>query len=283
MAEEDKKEETVMVVPSESAAEIKIHAEAVEALTVEAEPIPESKDLVVVASNPQQMQVAQRNLVQWTQSKQKVLEDKRKEAQENLDIATKNKWRTATLRKIVRDYTKEIEFHVKLETALVNGYVIIPNFEDIDIFAIRTMKRKPKANTVVMHRYRDSTRPVPNAQQSEEPPVGEGRFVDADASPRYSFWENTKAGEKPQRMVSARADEFKNIDFPFLLAKPEILAKTGAAMKHLCFDDIGIIPGRAKSRRRGDPMIIGRIHMTKASSFRCISFLITWFVNTEDL
>lgn len=275
--------ETVHTVPSESAAEVQLHAELSKELVEEPNPAPQEKNIVVVASNPKQMQVAQANLISWAEGKATQVRERLKEVQENLTIAVKNKWRTATLKRVASDLTKEIEFHDKVETALRNGYVIIPNFEDIDVFAIRTTRKRPKPTTVSNTDWGRSAVPMPREQESNRPAVGEGRYVDADSKNRIQRWEKTDKNNTTTKMVSATPSEFRNVDFPFQLAKPQILEKTAEAMKLLVFDDIGIIPGRRKARRRGDPMVIGRVWTKKGNTQRTVSFLITWFVDTKDL
>lgn len=280
----DETEQSITLVPSESALEIKIHAEVTKTLVEEPKAPSEDKDIVVVASNPKQMQVAQTNLIEWVETKYKHLSERKKEANENLQIATKNKWSTKTLKKIVGDLNKDMEYYEKIETALRNGYVIIPNFDEIDIFAVRTTRAKPKDTAVTMRRYDNSTRPVLPAEETNSPSVGEGQYVDADPKHKFLEWNKLEGDNKSVPMITAKPDGFKDIMFPFLMAKPQIFEKTAEAMKVLCFDDIGVLPGRHKSRKRGDPMIIGRIRRkTSQYSFHTVSFLITWFIDTKDL
>lgn len=270
-----------MVISNFDGAEMKLHAELTKKLEVEPTPPAEPvKDIVVVASNPTQMQAAQLALVGWSEGKGNEIRARLKEVEENLAVAIKNKWRTETLKKVVRDLKKEIEFYEKIETAIRNGYVLVPNFSEIDIFAIRTQKYRPKKNSISQRLWNRNSIPHPREQTTEAPPVGEGRYVDADTANRIDRWERQLKDGTKEAMVTATPDAFQNVNFPFHLAKPQIVERTADAMKLLVFDDVGILPGRRRSKRRGDPMVIGRIHRNKRD---VVSFLITWFVDTKDI
>jgi hypothetical protein len=273
-------EGTTFVVPSESAQEIKLHAELTKELVVQQDPSPVEKDIVVIASNPEQMQTAQSNLVKHFATKIGALKIELKEANENLRIAKERKWKKGPFESQVEKVSQSIKFYEKIKVALEAGYVIIPNLEDLDIFAIRTTRKNPKAN--VASGGAGWVEP-PNVQVTNRPALGEGRYVNADTINQNWTQEITKAGDtqKSFRRMS-KAIKFDNVEFPFHLAKPQILNSTSEAMKLLAFDDIGISPNRKK--RRGDPMIVGRIHDRKVGyNQKIVSFLITWFVDTKDI
>lgn len=248
-------------------------------LEVKEEPPAPAKDIVVIASNPQQMQVAQQNLIKHFATKLSGLEAELSEAKENLSIAKTRKWKQGPFESAVTKLKKNIEFYEKIKAALEAGYVIIPNIEDLDIFAIRTTRYSPKAN-------RSSGGPSwvqpPERQNSNKPALGEGRYVNADTINRTWAQDVTPAGatQKQVRMMS-EAQFFDTIDFPFHLAKPQILNSTAEAMKALTFDDIGVAPGR--KIKRGDPMIVGRILQGSGYRQKAVSFLITWFVDTKEI
>lgn len=272
--------DTVSLVPSESAAEIKLHAELSKELVVREDPPPPDKSIVVVASNPQQMQKAQQDLIDHFEAKLKVLGTELAEAQENLRIAKERKWKRGPFERQVDKVQDSIKFYEKIKAALEAGYVIIPNIEDLDIFAIRTTRKKPREN--ISSGGSGWVQP-PDRQVTSRPALGEGRYVNADTVNTTWAQDITKAGDtqRSYKMMS-KAVSFDNIEFPFHLAKPQILKSTAEAMKVLAFDDIGITPSR--KIKRGDPMIVGRIH-SKKSGYRqkIVSFLITWFVDTKDI
>jgi hypothetical protein len=274
----------VMHTENFTGGEMVVHAQSTEwlkekpELEVKEEPVL-GKDIVVVASNPQQMQSAQANLVKHFGDKLKCLNDELVEAQDNVKIAKARKWKTGPFQTQADKIQKNIDFYTKIKAALDAGYVIIPNFDDLDIFAIRTTRKKPKAN--IAKGGPNWVQP-PESQKSNRPVLGEGRYVNADTINHVWTADITKVGatqKEYRRMATAMA--FDSIDFPFHLAKPQILNSTAEAMKVLAFDDIGVSPSRRI--RRGDPMIIGRIVNGTGFKAKVVSFLITWFVDTKDL
>lgn len=235
-------------------------------------PLKGPADIVVVASNPQQMQAAQSELVKHFDAKLEALKADLVEAESNLAIAKARKWKTGPWSGQLKKISDNVNFYTKIKAALEAGYVIIPNLEDLDIFAIRTKKFRPKKNVA---KGGNSWVQRPDAQQSDKPALGDGRYVNADTI--NSTWtETTKQsdGTTYQRMMS-KAIAFDDVDFPFKLVKPQILEDTSKAMKALIFDDIGILPKR--NIRRGDPMVVGRV----LNGTKAVSFLITWFVDTS--
>lgn len=237
------------------------------------------RDVVVVASNPQQMQVAQQNLIDNFSAKLGTLRAELKDAEENVRIAKERKWKRGPFETQVNKIADRIIFYEKVKGALEAGYVIIPNFEDLDIFAIRTTRKKPKGNVASGGSGWVQT---PDRQVSNRPALGDGRYVNADTINKVWTAETTPAGAAQRTFRQmATAVGFDSIEFPFHLAKPQILESTAKAMKVLAFDDIGVSPGR--KIRRGDPMIIGRIMHGTSHSRKIVSFLITWFVDTKDI
>lgn len=274
-----------MVIPNFSGLEMQLHAqyakgfdEKPELVTQDESPAP-PKDIVVVASNPQQMQTAQQNLIQHFTSKLDGLKSELKDAEENLASAKKNKWKRGPFERVVSKVQNNIEFYEKIKAALEAGYVIIPNLENLDIFAIRTTRKNPKANT---SKGGSGWVQPPERQVSNKPALGEGRYVNADTINETWTQDITPAGatQRQTRLMST-AKHFDTIDFPFHLAKPQILNSTAEAMKVLAFDDIGVTPGR--KIKRGDPMIVGRILHGSGYRQKVVSFLITWFVDTKDI
>lgn len=231
----------------------------------------ENGDIIVVARNSQQMAHAQAHLIEWAIRKIEIEKTEHAEIQNNLAIATKNHWNTAMLKRHAARALKRVEFYEKIKLALEAGHVIIPNF-DIDIFAIRTTRESPR---------REMTRWSMEPLKAESPPAGEGEFVDSRTSDSREI-ENTGTEEKPNKVTWLTREDFREVDFPFALARPEVLNATERAMADKFFDTLGISPARTM-RRRGDPMVIGRITRREGGQEHNVSFLITWFLNTADL
>ena len=78
-------------------------------------------------------------------------------------------------------------------------------------------------------------------------------------------------------MTEYWAKEFKDIDFPFKLAKPQIMEATAAAMALKVFDQIGCLP----QFRAPDPIICGQI--LKPKDRQPVTFFIAWWLDTKTL
>lgn len=235
--------------------------------------------MVVIARTAEEMGEAQKKLVSWADQNITALSVRLKEAETNLEFYKKKKWRTEPLKSAVRVATQDVEKWVKVKAALEAGYVIIPNMPDqaFDVFAIRTTAKNPRLNET-------TTRWSVDDQKTNSPPLGEGKYVSpvaTEASEQVVLkHEKDKA---PVYGTSRWAESFRDIDFPFRLAKPQILEDTAKAMELGIFDDIIAAPKTRHSRPKGDPMIMGRILVKRGYQTKAVTFLITWFVDTEDL
>lgn len=241
----------------------------------------EPEDITVIAANPTEMEASQKKLVAWAKRKLAAKESEVVEAQTNLDIAKKRKWRIGPFETIVRKAKRKAEFYEKILGAFKAGYCIVPNM-DMEVFAIRTTRKNPKenfsSNSSKEGQYLSS--PWVKDQKTNTPPIGEGRYVDPTAYMKTDTTDHTN--QKGEKIVTLNkwADEFdEEIDFPFKLAKPQILDATGEALAHKIFDEVGILP-----RRRGaDPMVIGRVCYRDGYVTKDVCFVISWFVDTREL
>lgn len=236
-------------------------------------------DFVVVARNPAEMQVAQHELCVWAADRVVKAEAELAEAEGSLEQAKKSKWRQTGFKTHVRHAIERLKYYRKVRAALEDGYVIVPNF-DLDIFAIRTTKTDPK------HKVLSSTWHKPGAdefeQDSNRPAMGMGQYYDAwpDLARRTS-----KVKDKDGKITvkeNAHPKGWRAVDFPYKLAKPQILSDTSKAMARKIFDKIGITPHRRV--RKQDPMIIGQIVCKgRPGQEKHLSFLIAWWVDQTDL
>ncbi|HUV14920.1 MAG TPA: hypothetical protein VMY18_14855 [Acidobacteriota bacterium] len=230
-----------------------------------------TEDMVVIARNPGEMQIAQEQLVDWAAKKIEEKKAQYLELKENHFIAAENGWKTSALKRNEANSKKEMEFYEKVHAALEAGYCIIPNM-DLDVFAVRTTRFKPPGKAIP-GRWNNHT------VETNRPVLGDGKYVDSDPEVRLG---TNQVKNSEGQMISKHftfATEFQGVDFPFKMAKPQILDATAKAMARKIFDDIGVLPERT---RRGDPMVVGRITHKKGYTNHTISFLITWFVDTKD-
>lgn len=235
-------------------------------------------ELFIFARDPAEMTVAQQAQIAWAEHRIVLKTKERDELQQNLDIAHENKWRTSTLKSAVARAQKKVEFYEKVRDALQAGYYIVPDM-GMDAFAIRTTRAKPRENRVSGKNQWGG--PHVKDEETNCPPSGEGEYVAPQQKIQEEHWHDTpsKEGEKPNAMVTRWAQEHGDIDFPFQLAKPEILMATSEAIRKKIFDEIGVVP-----RRQGeDPMVIGRVKYKQGYTSKSICFLVAWFIQTSDL
>ncbi len=238
-------------------------------------------DLRLVALHPGQLEAEQKRLVGWAEAKRLEAYQHLCDLQENLDIATRNKWKVTTLRKAVAIQQKVVTYYLKLKTALDEGFYIIPNMA-ADVFAVRTAARKPNGKVSSTTSSWDRPSGQQAAKQLLAP--GEGRYVSATETmqQRDEYTEQVKQGDKMVDRTTKQAwsiDFVEEIDFPFSLARPEVLNATQGAMLLKVFDEIAAVPPR---RRNQDPMVIGRIYKPGTNDVHA-TFLIAWFLDTTVL
>jgi len=256
---------TVSVAIAPSQAEMQVMAQVAD----------EPPETFFYARNQTEMSLAQESLVAWATTKVRALRKELKEAQENLDIATKRKWKKGPFENLVRRVSKRVTFYEKVEAALKAGYTIIPDMQ-ADLFAIRTTRKSVKQNKVKGPWSR------PKHQESNSPMMGEGRYVTPQGE---QVWANEvkkhEPGKAPEyemaRWVEAHDEE---IDFPFRMAKPAILNSTAQAMAMKVFDEIGCLP---RFRVQADPVIVGKIVLKEGYHTKRFNFLVVWFIDTKEL
>jgi hypothetical protein len=242
------------------------------------------QDIAVIAKYPYQMAACQKSLIEWTDRKIVALQAEEADCRESYEIARQKKWASAPLLRAADRVKKRITFYEKLKAALALGHCIVPNFP-VDLIAVRVGKKKPRETHTTSPRDASTTK-------AEILPAGEGRFVD-DGQFRGSCQTTYRGHDGQER----KQDHFfpiafdEEIDFPFLVARPEVLTALARATADKVFDEIGLLPG--KHAPRGDPILVGRIFdPTRSGGWnselrrnekRFVSFLIAWYIDTRDL
>jgi hypothetical protein len=233
-------------------------------------------DFTVIAQSPKEMEAAQRSLILWAARKIQALKQEIAGHKAELEKAIARKWDSSGWRREVSKAEKREHFYRKIKAALEAGYYIVPPFP-VDVFAIRTKKEFPAR---MDSPYRNNHDQLPQVL-----PQGVGRYV--DPRPRtdtYTEVERQKDGTtKEVRYVYA--EEFRDVDFPFKLAKAEIREATEAAMKLKIFDTMGVLP----RRRSPDPIVVGQIMVPNRTLWRnsdfnrAVTFFVAWWLDTKTL
>lgn len=238
-----------------------------------------SDDYVVLARNPEEMALAQTQLLIWAEQKVASEEALLKEAQDNLEHAVRTKIRTVGWKRQADFLAKRVVYYSKMRDAIRAGYSIIPDFP-INVIAVRTKRKAPPSKV----RKGGAWRNVPDIQ-AQSLPTGEGRYV--SPTPYVREWKTPEkrklhdGREEAYNQTWVQASEFEEeIDFPFTTVRPQILSELTTAMKALIFDEIGVLP----APRNPDPMVVGTILLKKGGfSETRLSFLITWWIDTRTL
>ncbi len=248
----------------------------------ETEQAAEAPLIHLVARNPQEMAQAQANMTDWFIQKIALVEAEANELDGAAQEAAKNGWKYETLERQHKRALGRKLFYEKCLAATKAGYTIIPEIP-IDVFAIRTSRKKP-----LMQTQQDrSELYTPHAHVPAEPaqvlPVGEGEYKSPEqlVQNERGTYKNDKG--KEVQYHNQWAVDFDSIEFPAIAAVPYVMSATQQAMAARVFDEIGISP--QGSVRAADPLIIGRILGPRRSSFnrQRVSFLIAWHLDLRTL
>ena len=232
----------------------------------------EADDFTVFANNPADMVGAQRSMILWCARKIQAIKGDLAEAQTNLDAAKANKWSPEAWAKQVKLHTDKIDFYKKIKIALEAGYYIVPPFP-VDTFAIRVKDGAAPRGNWSTSNWRGA-----HDQAASRLPAGEGQYV----SPRPSL-ESTNVQKKMtdgtmRAITHYRPDEYRVADFPFKLAKAEIMSAARAAMELKVFDRMGALP----AARAPDPIICGEILLPHRKG-QAVTFFVSWWLDTKTL
>ena len=232
-------------------------------------------EFTVFATNPSDMVGAQRSLILWAARKIQFEKSELAEAQRNFDAAKTHKWSPTAWGKQIKKHEGKINFYRKIKMALEAGYYIVPPFP-IDIFAIRTDRKWP------VQKWRERDWSDTHEQNARVLPVGDGQYVSPDPT---VITKNLPTVVKDGAIVEKihwRADEWKDAEFPFKLAKAEIMEATRAAMAMKVFDQLGAHP----THRAPDPIICGQILFPDKPAYeerKAVTFFVSWWLDTREL
>lgn len=233
-------------------------------------PAPAS-DFVIFANNPADMIAAQRSMIDWCDERITVEAFEQEEAQRNLDTALTSGFSTDGWKRQVRIIGQKLDFYEKVKAALQAGYYIVPPFP-IDMFAIRTKAHVPRGGwTKAQWRAQDE-------QSAQLLAAGEGRYVSPDPHIEMTRFEESDGKGGTTRVQHWRPDYFEDADFPFKLARGEILSATRAAMAMKVFDRLGVLP----AVRAPDPIVCGQIILPHKPR-EALTFFVTWWLDTRTL
>lgn len=210
--------------------------------------LPIAHDVTVFATNPAEMAQAQHGMVGWCQRKIDEAARQRDDFEANGLRVAEAGWprEAAKWRRQVVKAQKRVDFYEKLKLALEAGYLIVPPLP-FQAFAIRTKRTSPKWQNLGQH--------ADHQQQAEPIKAGRGHYE--NPFPEVNLHSDSRKDAQGKEIVQrwTTPGDFRPIDFPFALAKPEILNATTKAMALKVFDAIGVLP----RHRAPDPIVVGSI------------------------
>lgn len=236
----------------------------------------------LVAVNPQQMRDAQNGMSAWLKAKIDYLNVELVELTNAVDHAKKHKWKAGTLAGLVTKCRQRITFYEKVLKASEAGFTIIPNFP-IDVFAIRVKRLHTKqSSTTTIGQFSNPQNSVPD-EKSDAAPVGLGTYVSPKQVGSGGMQKRLENGKEVIEKWWAPTGFAPEIDFPIIAAQTQVMTATQEAMALKIFDEVGICP--QSQRRKGDPLIIGRIVLNnpKWGEPHSCSFLIAWHLDLRTL
>lgn len=273
--------------------EIVIEGEIVE----DAARVPETH---LTALNPAEMAAAQGDMKVWLEQKLTVIERDIVEANAALNEARRNGWATRALIS-ARDRAVDDEtFYNKILMAVEAGHTIIPEFP-IEVFTIRRAEddkiREVTYNGIVDGRNTELGRP----SHSDCAPAGAGEYRNPMPWTHDSVMENRAPGAQERKEPKYYTRVYRGtgsvgpISFPSMTARSPVMRATAEAMKEKVFDQVGVcLPVENAARRRqvvrntttgrGDPLVIGQVlRKNQGGRQRCVSFIIAWYLNLDEL
>lgn len=227
------------------------------------------EDIALTATLPTEMVVSQIELIAWCEKKVSAIQYEVRELYDAYERAKKMKWKFEPLKNLWRAASKRLAYYEKVKAALAAGYYIVPNF-DVQFFAIRTKKKTPKDQWTVFNWNATN-----HEKSAQELPIGEGEYQ----NPFPVVYEK-RIGEGDNQKKYSRAEYWDDLEFPIMMAKPEIIEATSRAMSLKVFDRIGVFPGYRKVRT-DDPVIIGQIFRKVGYTTKIVSFMIAWHLDTR--
>lgn len=231
----------------------------------------------LVARNPVEMQNAQADLAAWLRNKIIEIEVEINDLSAALNEAASARWGMDALRRQLNKTVHNQEFYRKLLAAVEAGYTIIPDIP-VEVFAIRVERSLPRGDAVSSD-Y-SARHAIPSDEKPDRLPAGCGDYV----SPVPDVWRSEttmkRKDETTYTRYLANPSQFRDVVFPLRAARVEVMNATKVAMAHKIFDQVAICP----AKRKADPLIIGQVLGPYSRYYqKCISFIIAWHLNLDEL
>lgn len=266
---------------------------------------PQIPETHLTALNPAEMQAAQGDLRAHLEQKLTIIERGIVEANAALNEARRNGWATASLTSARNSLVDDETYYNKILAAVEAGHTIIPDFP-IEVFAVRRHEPEQRKSQTFIGSVSAGDTWLGHAAEADCAPAGAGEYRNPEPQIWSDVRENRAPGAQDRNEPRWYTDVRRSgrpvgpIVFPSVTARSPIMRATAAAMENKVFDQIGVcLPVqkaakgrviRAQPRRRqmnaavGDPLIIGQVvRKSKGGGQRCVSFIIAWHLNLNEL
>ncbi len=266
---------------------------------------PKVPETHLTATNPQEMQAAQGDIRAGLEQKLTVIEREIVQANAALNEARRNGWATGALTSARNKLVDDETYYNKILAAVEAGHTIIPEFP-VEVFAVRRGEPEKRTSQTFRDAISASETYLSHAAETDCAPAGAGEY----RNPQPQTLDNTRENKAPGAQERGEPRWYTTvyrsgrpvgpIVVPSNIARSTIMKAVAGVMKEKVFDQIGVcLPVqkaakgrviRPQPRRRqmnaavGDPLVIGQIvRKNEGGRQRCVSFIIAWYLNLDDL
>lgn len=255
----------------------------------------------LVATDPAEMKAAQSEMKAWLENRLTVLERDVLETNAALNEARRNGWNTTALTNARNRAVDDETFYNKILAAVEAGHTIIPDFP-VDVFAVRLGVADKRSSQTFQGAISGGDTYLGKPISSDCAPAGMGEFRNPQPATYVNRSENRAPGAQDRgeprwyTRVTRTGEPVGPIVFPHFSARSRVMAATARAMEQKFFDQIavcrplGAIAETSTRRavttatRTGDPLIIGQVLRKRiGGQQKCVSFIIAWYLNLNEL
>lgn len=253
----------------------------------------------LVARNPVEMEAARGDMKAWLEQKLSVLERDIIEANAALNEARKNGWATAALTSARNRAVDDETYYNKILAAVEAGHTIIPEFP-ISVFAVRLGEPDKRDSAIFSGATNGAHTYLGQPVKTDCAPAGAGKYRNPEPETSAHVYENKAPGAQERgesrwhTLVRRTGRPAGPISFPAQTARSPIMQATAKAMEDKVFDQFGVCfpvfatqgtrQVQTNAARPGDPLVIGQVvHKRVGSRQKCVSFIIAWHLNLNEL
>lgn len=266
---------------------------------------PKTPETHLVATDPVGMKAAQGNVRAHLEQKLSDIEREIIEANRALNEARRYGWATGALTSARNRLVGDETYYNKILAAVEAGHTIIPEFP-IEVFAVRRGEREKYQQQTFQRVVSAQDTWLGHAAVPDCAPAGAGEYRNPEPDTYVNTIENRAPGaqerNEPRYYSTVERSGYPrgSIVVPSNVARSVIMKSIAGVMAEKVFDQIGVcLPVqkaakgrviRPQPRRRqmnaavGDPLVIGQVlRKNEGGKQRCVSFIIAWHLNLDEL